>query len=297
MKSLKIWVLTQLNNSTTSTSILKAALSKGHDAKIVSPLKLNLLLKNSSTSENSIYLEGKKISDLPDLVLTRMGSVTPDIALHSLQQLENLGIKCINSLESLYLARKKFLSLQILQQNGIQIPATALLSIDTEFSDIIEQIPGPPWILKLPQGTKGTGVMKVDSVSSLKSCVEALHSLNSIVLLQEFIPLKKVCDLRFLVVRGECLGAVRRIAKEGDFRSNLFQGGKSEAFNPSKEMLEIAIKATKALKLEIAGVDILESDQGPIVIEVNSSPGINGIEASCDKNVSHKIIDSVLSFT
>lgn len=259
---MKIWLFSHLDLSSPGNALFtEEAGKRGHQVTRVWPGQIHLPLQG--------HLE-----EIPDLVLARTGSSAPTLALTTLQRFEHLGIRCINSSAGLLVSRDKALTYSILSQAGVPVPKTVLLG-SGPLEEALMHLPGPPWILKLPLSTKGQGVMLVESLRSLRSCVDTLASLGQPLLLQEFVRSAAGSDVRVLVLGGHCAVAARRTAtSEGEFRSNVHLGGRPQEVDLYPALAEVAEKAARTLGLEMAGVDVLESEDGPMVVEVNGSPGL-----------------------
>lgn len=256
---MRFWLFSHLENSPGNALIKKLATRRGHQVEEIHPDSLSLLI-------------GAQHKDAPDLVYTRSGSSAPASALACLSLLEKSGYRCFNSAQSLHLCRDKGLTYALLDSAGVPYPRTLLLGSDLKG---IEQIPGPPWILKLAVSTKGQGVCLVESERSLRSVADALRATGQSLLLQEFIHTARGADTRVIVLGGHARIAVcRRAADTDEFRSNLYLGGHSERVELSDDIIKIAESAASALGLDIAGVDLLQTESGYLVVEVNGSPGL-----------------------
>jgi len=187
-------------------------------------------------------------------------------------------------------SRDKLRSLQILSRAGLNLPKTAFTNFSKTSSSILDQIGPAPYVIKLLEGTQGVGVVLAENRSAAESVLEAFQGLQARVIVQEFIGEAKGADLRAFVVDGQVVGAMKRQAKEGEFRSNLHRGGKAELIQLTEDEEKAALKAARVLKLGIAGVDMLQSNSGPMIMEVNSSPGLEGIENATGKDIARSII-------
>ena len=285
-----IWLLSHLEDSPGNKIFLQAAGRKNIEAKLINPLKQHLPVPLSKES-----LSNGELS-LPDIVFTRMGSSAPIQCLHLLRSLESRNIKCINSSESIERSRDKMQTLSRLARFDIPVPRTLLIGHETLAASDLEFLGDPPWILKLPVSSKGQGTMLIESMASLRSVAGTFQELGQTLILQEYIAESRASDIRLLVVGNKVLAGVRRTAQsENEFRSNVYLGGRDEAFLPPAEIAEVAKMATQALSLSIAGVDILESDRGPLVIEVNSSPGLKMVVNSGTTDIGEQLIDWLLA--
>ncbi|HIB64506.1 MAG TPA: RimK family alpha-L-glutamate ligase [Phycisphaerales bacterium] len=259
---MRIWLYSHLVNSPGNQLISDEAASRGHELRLVRPHSLNIV-------------PGQIIEDLPDVVYARVGGAAPDSAIDELQILEGQGAFCLNSAVPIRRARHKGITYSVLAGAGVAIPKTVLLSHRQELSSALSALSGPPWILKLPLSTKGQGVCLVESLRSLRSVLDVVGEREGPVVLQEFVAHSKGADVRVLVLGGKAVLAARRQAQSGDeFRSNVYLGGKAHQVELTEAIKDISEQATRALGLEIAGVDLLESENGYLVVEVNSSPGL-----------------------
>ncbi len=288
---MKIWLLTNIENRACTPFIMTAARNLGHEIVQVHPMQCHL--SYGASANDSALSFGKKFFH-PHVVLTRLGSTTPDTALHMLKHLEQSSIPCINSSKAITWCRDKTCSYHKLSKAGVPIPKTVLLGPKACLDEAVEIIPGPPWVVKLPKSSKGLGVSIADSLPSLKSSIDVLHGLGQDLILQEAITEANGSDIRVLVVGGIAVAAMRRSASGNDFRSNLFLGGAAAKLDMSDEVSHIAEQAARALQVDIAGVDLLESKRGPVVIEVNNSPGLVGIQETTGLDLASDVISFVV---
>lgn len=235
------------------------------------------------------YHDGLRITKY-DLVVPRIGVSTTEYGLAILRQFEANGIPALNSAAAIRRSRDKYHAIQLLAAAGVPVPNTLVTQNGTAVAGIVERLGGTPVVVKFNQGTQGLGVIVCESISSVRSTVQALWSLQQEFTLQEYIAESEGHDVRMIVVGGEVVASMRRSAAPGDFRSNLHRGGSSEKFTPDAHYEAVAILAAETLGLDVAGVDILESKRGPLVLEVNSSPGLHGIETTSRKDIAAMII-------
>jgi ribosomal protein S6--L-glutamate ligase len=239
-----------------------------------------------------IYYGGKEITGV-NAVIPRIGASVTFYGAAVLRQFEMMKIFTAVESQALVRSRDKLRSLQILARAGMGMPKTIFANKTKDVDQMIEAVGGTPCIIKLLEGTQGIGVILAENHKAAKSVIEAFMKLNAAMLVQEFIKEAKGADIRAFVVDGQVVGAMKRQAKEGEFRSNLHQGGSATVINLSAEERSTAIKAAKKLGLGIAGVDMLQSERGPLVMEVNSSPGLEGIENATGLDIAGKIIEYV----
>src|ERR1041385_1682292 len=225
-----------------------------------------------------------------DVVVPRVGTTVTEVGCAVVNQFEVMGVPVVNTSQSILRARDKLLSLQLLTRANVDLPRTAVIRSTDDLDEAIEQVGGIPCVLKLLKGTQGIGVMLAESREGLESILQAFWSLDHIVMLQEFIAEPKGKDGRAFVGGDEVIGARRRSAKIGEFRSNIHRGGTGKPLKLDKDEREHVLEATRALGLQVAGVDYLESRDGPKVIEVNASPGFQGLEEATGADIAGAIV-------
>lgn len=244
---------------------------------------------NVSPVASSIHYKGRQLPHF-DAVIPRIGSAITYYGTAALRQFELLGSYPLNESVAITRARDKLRTLQLLARQGIDLPLTGIAHSPDDTSDLIAMVGGAPLVVKLVEGTQGIGVVLAETRQAAESVIDAFRGLNAHILVQEYIAEAKGCDIRCLVVGNEVVAAIERRAKEGDFRSNLHRGGMATVAQISDEERAIAIKATQTLGLDAAGVDILRAARGPLVMEVNASPGLEGVETTTGVDVAGKMI-------
>ncbi|MFT5199186.1 MAG: ribosomal protein S6--L-glutamate ligase [Planctomycetota bacterium] len=284
---MNIWVISQLQASLGNQRFLDAAHRAGHSAELVHPLDLDLLV--STGAGFGIRYRGVS-KDLPDLAFTRMGATSPPACLNTLLQLQALGIPVINDPRALWLTRDKVRCSLTLARAGLAIPRMVIPGRDFKMDCIVEQLGPAPWVVKLAEGCKGEAVFLVHDEAELRRYTDAAVQTEVPLLVQRFVAESSGVDLRVLVAGGSVLGAMRRRSSTGDFRSNLHQGGTGEPVNASPAVEHLALSAVAILGLDVAGVDVLESNQGPLLIEVNGSPGLAGIGDATQTDVGGAVV-------
>jgi ribosomal protein S6--L-glutamate ligase len=284
---MNIWVLSHLQASPGNQRFLDAAHRAGHSAERVHPLDLDLLV--STGSELGIRYRGAS-KDLPDLAFTRLGATSPPASLNALLQLQALGIPVINDPRALWLTRDKVRCSLTLARAGLKIPRMIVPGRDFKLDYIEEQLGPPPWVVKLAEGCKGQAVFLVKDETELRRHTDAAAETEVPLLVQRFVAESSGVDLRVLVAGDSVLGAMRRRSSTGDFRSNLHQGGTGEPAEVSPAVERLALSAVATLGLGVAGVDVLESNQGPLLIEVNGSPGLAGIEDAAQTDIGGAVV-------
>jgi ribosomal protein S6--L-glutamate ligase len=275
-----------------STSrLIDAARARGIDPLILHPLHCVVSL---ATPRPEILYRGRRLVP-PAAVLPRIGASITVFGLAVLRQLEALGVVALNSSNAVASARDKLRSLQLLAQHGIAIPPTAFARRKDELRAAIDRVGGPPVVLKLIAGSQGVGVMLAESLDSAASVLDAMHWLKQDILIQAFVREAGGSDIRALVVGGRVVAAMTRQAPSGEFRANLHRGGTGSPLALSPALERTAIAAADSLGLDVAGVDLIPAAGGPLVLEVNASPGLEGIEKATGHDVAGAIIDLLLA--
>lgn len=286
---MKISILTFILGSYSLRRIRQAALDRKHSVKI---LEAPLLSLECSGVERRVLLRGKALPRA-DALLPRLGAASDAIGLAFVRQFEESGIPSVNSAHALRVARDKLLTMQILNQHGIGTPESIFVLNPQDIAPSIERLGGPPIIMKVLQGTQGIGVMLAESVKAAEAIFETMQVNEQHVLLQKFIAECRGQDIRAFVIGKKVVAAMRRSARNGEFRSNFHRGGTVEKVELEPSFEDAAIRAAEVVGLRIAGVDILESNDGPKVMELNASPGLEGIEGATNVNVARAIIEYI----
>jgi ribosomal protein S6--L-glutamate ligase len=280
-------VLSRKKSLYSTRRLLEAAKKHGFRTRVVDVLRCNLHLEAANPR---LFYKGRELSSL-SVALPRIGASVTSAGLSVVRQLEALGVPMVNVSTAIARSRDKLAALQQLAAAGVRIPRTVLARGGENVNDeLLAQVGGLPCILKLLQGTQGVGVMIAHSEAEVTSILGTLWDLGQEILLQEFIAESKGRDLRALVVGDRVVGAMRREAKRGDFRSNLHRGGAGTALELPRDYAEAAVRAAQVLGLDVAGVDLLESKAGPIVLELNSSPGFEGLEKATGLDIASEIV-------
>lgn len=285
---MRILILSRKRSLYSTRRLREEGRRKRHVVDIVDPLKCVLLMTGGKPS---ILAGGRRLVP-PDAVLPRIGTAGTEYSIAVVRHFELMGVPVVNGHEAVARAKNKLDCLQRLALRGIPVPDTLMSRYPRDLDRLMKQLGGPPVILKLLRGTQGTGVIYAESQASVESMLETIWSLGEDILVQRFIAESKGKDVRALVIHGKVRAAMRRIAPEGEFRSNIHRGATGEPVKLPKSVERIAIRAAAAVGLEIAGVDILESSAGPVVIEVNASPGFEGLEEATKKNIAAMFIDA-----
>ncbi|MBK9285525.1 MAG: 30S ribosomal protein S6--L-glutamate ligase [Sphingobacteriaceae bacterium] len=288
---MRIVVLSRNRHLYSTQRILEAGAARGHEMILVDHMKCVLVIEQG---QPHVYYGGKPIKNI-QAVIPRIGASATFFGTSVVRQFEMMRIFTAIESQALVRSRDKLRSLQILARAGIGIPKTAFASSPKaeDIDSLVNSIGGAPCVIKLLEGTQGIGVILAENKKSASSVIEAFLKLDANMLVQEFIKEAKGADLRVFIVDGQVVGAMKRQAKPGEFRSNLHRGGTAKVIRLTDEERSTAIKAAKKLGLGIAGVDLLQSSRGPLVMEVNSSPGLEGIEGATKVDIAGKIIEYV----
>lgn len=286
---MKIVILSRNPKLYSTRRLVEAGEQRGHEMLVVDHLKCVLVIEKGRPH---IFYKGEEIRDV-DAVIPRIGSSVTFYGAAVVRQFEQMKIFTAVESQALMRSRDKLRSLQLLARAGIGMPKSAFASTAKDVDTLINQVGGAPVVVKLLEGTQGIGVILAETEKSAKSVIESFLALDANILVQEFIKEAGGADIRAFVVDGQIVGAMKRQGVEGEFRSNLHRGGKATVIQLTKQEKETAIKSAKKLGLAIAGVDMLQSSRGPLVMEVNSSPGLEGIEGATKVDIAGKIIEYV----
>lgn len=267
--------------------LVEAAELRGHQVEVIDHLHCNLVLEKGTPG---ILYEGRRLEGF-DAIIPRIGASVTFYGTAVVRQFEMMKVRTAVDSQAIVRSRDKLRSMQILARAGVGMPKTAFTNYSEDVPAMIQQVGGAPVIIKLLEGTQGLGVVLAETEKAAQSVIEAFHNLKARIIVQEFIAESKGADLRAFVVNGEVVGAMKRQGKEGEFRSNLHRGGTGKLVKLTRAEKAAALLATKALGLGIAGVDMLQSKRGPLVLEVNSSPGLEGIEKATGLDIAGKIIE------
>ncbi|UXX78154.1 30S ribosomal protein S6--L-glutamate ligase [Reichenbachiella carrageenanivorans] len=286
---MKIAILSRNPNLYSTKRLLEAIEQKGHKGIIIDHLKCDIVIDESGPS---IYYQGQKLKNI-DAIIPRIGASVTFYGTAVVRQFEMMKVFSAVSSLAITRSRDKLRSLQILSRSGIGMPKTAFTNFSKEENDTLELVGNAPVVIKLLEGTQGLGVVLAESKKAAKSVIEAFEGLKARVILQEYIEESGGADIRAFIVNGEVVGAMKRQGKEGEFRSNLHRGGSANIIKLKRAEKTAALKAAEAMGLKIAGVDMLQSKRGPLILEVNSSPGLEGIEKATGIDIAGKIIEYI----
>ncbi len=286
---MKICILSRNKKLYSTRRLVEAAQERGHEVRVVDHLRCYM---NITSMRPTISYQGEMLDDF-DAVIPRIGASVTFYGTAVLRQFEMMGVYPVNESVAISRSRDKLRSLQLLARRGIGLPVTGFARSPDDIDDLLASVGGAPVVIKLLEGTQGIGVVLAETKKAAESVIEAFMGLNANILVQEFIKEADGADIRCLVVDGKVVAAMKRQGKEGEFRSNLHRGGSAEVIRITPEERSTAVRAAKIMGLNVAGVDLLRSNHGPVVMEVNSSPGLEGIERSTGKNVAGLIIQHI----
>jgi ribosomal protein S6--L-glutamate ligase len=286
---MRIAILSRNGNLYSTNRIVEAGQKRGHEMMVIDHQKCVLVIE--SNKPRVIY-KGVELTNV-DAIIPRIGASVTFYGAAVVRQFEQMHVFSTVESQALVRSRDKLRSLQLMAKAGIGMPKTAFASSPKDIDAVIKEVGGAPVVIKLLEGTQGIGVILAETHNSAKSVIEAFLDVEVNILVQEFIKEAKGADIRAFIVDGKIVGAMRRQGAEGDFRSNLHRGGKASLIELSPEEKATAIKAVKKMGLAIAGVDMLQGSRGPLVMEVNSSPGLEGIEGATGEDIAGKIIEYI----
>ncbi len=284
---MKVAVLSRNTNLYSTKRLVEACEQRGHEAVVIDHLKCTLVMEKNNPS---VIYHGHKLEDI-DAIIPRIGASVTFYGSAVVRQFEMMKVFTAVESQALIRSRDKLRSLQILSRAGLGLPKTVFTNYSRDTESILNAVGGAPVIIKLLEGTQGLGVVLAENKKAASSVIEAFHGLKARVIVQEFVKEAGGADIRAFVVNGKVVGAMKRQAKEGEFRSNLHRGGTSSIIKLSRAEQAAAVLAAKKLGLAVAGVDMLQSKRGPLILEVNSSPGLEGIEKATGIDIAGKIIE------
>jgi ribosomal protein S6--L-glutamate ligase len=282
----KIAVLSTVKSLYSTRRLVEAAEKRGHECVVIDHSKCYVGIQQGKPS---IHYKGQDISDI-DAIIPRIGASVTFYGSAIVRQFEVMDVISANPSQAITRSRDKLRCMQILSGAGIGLPITGFARTASDVDDLISMVGGAPLVIKLLEGTQGIGVVLAETKKAASSVIEAFYGLGNNILIQEYIKEAKGTDIRAFVVGGKVVGAMKRTAKEGEFRSNIHRGGTAEIIRLTKNERETAIAAAASMGLTVCGVDMMPSDRGPLVLEVNSSPGLEGIEKATKKDIAGEII-------
>lgn len=287
---MKIAVLSRNRSLYSTRRLVQTAIKRGHEVIVVDTLRCNLVMERNHPQ---IYYGSKHKLDYIDAIIPRIGSSITFYGSAVIRQFEMMNVFTTCESHALLRSRDKLRSMQLLSREGIDFPKTVYTNLRANVEEIVESVGGVPLIVKSLEGTQGLGVMLLESKKAAISVIEAFNSIKAETMVQEYIAEASGADIRAFVVDGKIVGAMKRQGKAGEFRSNLHRGGTSKVVELTEQEKDYALRAAECMGLSIAGVDMLQSKRGPLILEVNSSPGLEGIEAATGNDIAGSIIEYV----
>jgi ribosomal protein S6--L-glutamate ligase len=286
---MKIGILSRKRELYSTRRLVEAAEARGHQVRVIDPLRCYM---NISAHKPTIHFKGEPLLGF-DAIIPRIGASITFYGTAVVRQFEMMGVYCLNESQAITRARDKLRSMQLLAREGIGLPITGFGHSPDDKGDLMGLIGQPPFIIKLLEGTQGKGVVLTETLKAAESVIDAFRKLDAYFLVQEFISEASGSDIRCFVVGDKVMASMMRTAKDGEFRSNLHRGGRAHLVEITEEESKTAVRAAEITGLNVAGVDIIRSKNGPLVLEVNSSPGLQGIEKSTDKDIAGFIIEFI----
>lgn len=283
---MRIGILSRRSTIYSTARIMEAATARGHDATVVDYLRCYM---NITSKRPRVLVAGTELDF--DAIVPRIGATYTFYGTAVVRQFEMMNVPSANSSQAISRARDKLRSLQLLSRAGIGLPVTGFAHSTKDIDGLLDAVGRPPYVIKLLEGTQGVGVVLAETRKAAESVIAAFRQLDANILVQRFIEEAEGNDLRVLVVGGRVVAAMERVAAEGEFRANLHRGGRARAVDLTPDEVEASLAATSTMGLDVAGVDLLRSSAGPLVIEVNASPGLEGIEDASGVDVASAIID------
>lgn len=283
---MNIVVLSRNPHLYSTKRLVEAATQRKHRCEVIDPLKCEIIIEKKNPA---ILYKGRFLDDI-DAIIPRIGASVTFYGTAVVRQFEMMKVFSVVESQALVRSRDKLRSLQVLSRAGLGMPKTVFSNYTKDVAEIIEYVGGAPLVIKLLEGTQGLGVVLAETKNAAESVLEAFNGLQARVIVQEFIKEAKGADIRAFIVDGNVVGAMKRQGKDGEFRSNLHRGGTASIIQLTDEEENAALKAAKSLGLGVCGVDMLQSARGPLIMEVNSSPGLEGIEAATKKDIAKSII-------
>lgn len=286
---MKIGILSQNPGLYSTTRLVQAGEARGHQMQVIDPL---FCYMDITSHRPTVYYRSEKLNDF-DAIIPRIGASVTFYATAVLRQFEMMGVYCLNESVAISRSRDKLRALQLLARKGVGMPVSGFAHSTKMTNDLIKLVGGAPLVIKLLEGTQGKGVVLAETQQAAESVIDAFRDLDEYFLVQEFIKEAGGSDIRCFVVGGKVVASMMRTAKEGDFRSNLHRGGTAVPVRLTPEERKTAQQAATVMGLNVSGVDIIRSQRGPLVIEVNSSPGLEGIETTTGKDVAATMIEYI----
>jgi len=286
---MKIGILSRSRKLYSTRRLTEAAESRGHEVRVINPVRCYM---NIASFNPGIHYDGKPVLGI-DAIIPRIGASITFYGTAVVRQFEMMGVFSLNESVAISRSRDKLRSLQLLSRKGIGLPVTGFANSPQDTDDLLDLVGGAPVVVKLLEGTQGKGIVLAETRQAAESVVEAFRGLNANFLVQEYVSEAGGSDIRCFVIGDRVVAAMKRQARPGEFRSNLHRGGSAELVKITPEERSTAVRAARIMGLNVAGVDILRSNHGPVVMEVNSSPGLEGIEHATGEDVAALIIQYI----
>ncbi len=286
---MKIAILSRDPSLYSSVRLLEAATARGHEARVLDPTHCYM---NITAMKPSIHYQGEHLTGF-DAVIPRIGASITFYGTAVLRQFEVMNTFCLNDSAAISRSRDKLASSQLLARKGIDLPITAFAHNPDNIDDLIEEVGGAPLVIKMVEGSQGIGVVLAETDNAARSVIQAFMGLNANIMAQEFIQEAAGSDIRCFVIGDKVVAAMKRQSCEGEFRSNLHRGGSATQVRLTPQERVTAVRAAKVMGLDVCGVDMLRAKRGPLVMEVNSSPGLEGIEKACCKDIADLMIEYI----
>ncbi len=285
-KKMKIAILSRNRKLFSTRRLIEAAEARGHAVEVIDVLRCYM---NIQSRAPEIHYRGRRLEGF-DAVIPRIGASVTFYGTAVVRQFEMMGVYSLNESVAITRARDKLRSLQLLARKGIGLPQTGFAHSPDDTRDLMQLVGGAPMVIKLSEGTQGKGVVLAETDAAAASVIEAFRDLDAYFLVQEFVEEARGADIRCFVIGGKVVAAMERRARSGEFRSNLHRGGTARAVEITAEERSTAARAAKIIGLNVAGVDIIRTRRGPVVLEVNSSPGLEGIEQTTGEDIALQIV-------
>ncbi len=286
---MKIGILSRNRKLYSTKRLIEASKDKDHEVSVIDPLRCYM---NIAAHNPTVHFKGEKLADF-DAIIPRIGASVTYYGTSVLRQFEMMGVYPLNESVAITRSRDKLRTMQLLSRRGIGMPVTGFANKPDDIKDLIKMVGGAPLVIKLLEGTQGIGVVLAETQKAAESVIEGFMGVKVNILVQEYIKEAGGADIRCLIVGGKVIASMKRQAAAGEFRSNLHRGGTASLIRITPEERSTAVRAAKIMGLNVAGVDILRSNHGPVIMEVNSSPGLEGIENATGKDVAGLIINFI----
>ncbi|MCE2573144.1 30S ribosomal protein S6--L-glutamate ligase [Motilimonas eburnea] len=286
---MKIGILSRNKNLYSTRRLIEACEQRGHEVKVIDALRCYM---NINSDKPEIHFKGEELSGF-DAIVPRIGASVSFYGCAVLRQFEMMGVYPVNESVAITRSRDKLRSMQLLSRKGVGMPITGFASKPDDVKDLLDMVGGAPVVIKLLEGTQGIGVVLAETRKAAESVIEAFMGLKANIMVQEYIKEAGGADIRCFVIGDKVIAAMKRQAGEGEFRSNLHRGGSASLVKITPAERRTAIAAAKIMGLNVAGVDLLRSERGPLVMEVNSSPGLEGIEKATGKDIAGLVVEFI----